>query len=470
LILTRPNQRIRRQSTRSVGFIRQPDIVDDEAERTPVTLPASRPTTRSQELFEIAKTLLPGGVDSPVRAFGAVGGTPRFIREAAGACVTDADGNQYIDYVGSWGPLIAGHAHPAVVEAVQRAAALGTSYGAPTEAENDLAELVINRFPSVERVRFVSSGTEAAMSAVRLARAATGRDLIVKFDGCYHGHADSMLVAAGSGVMTFGQPDSPGVPEALARLTISIPYNDVAAVEQVFAANRDRIAALLVEPVAGNMGVIPPADGYLEALRRITNANGTLLVFDEVITGCRVARGGAQERYGVAPDLTILGKIIGGGLPVAAYGGRADLMDQLSPVGNVYQAGTLSGNPLAMAAGIATLTLLDELGVYDQLEASAEHLTQGLGKAAAAAGIPVQLQRVGSMMTMFFSDSAATDYVSARKADTSRYARYFHLMLERGCYFAPSQFECGFVSTAHSDDDLDATIAAAASAFALLND
>lgn len=430
-----------------------------------MTLTTSRGTTRSSELFDRAKQLLPGGVDSPVRAFGAVGGTPRFISAASGATVTDVDGNTYIDYVGSWGPLITGHAHPAVVEAIQQAAARGTSYGAPTEAENDLAELVIDRFPSVERLRFVSSGTEAAMSAVRLARAATGRDMIVKFDGCYHGHADSMLVAAGSGVMTFGQPDSPGVPEALAQLTVSIPFNNIEAVEQVFEANSGKIAALLVEPVAGNMGVIPPARGYLEALRRITDEHGSLLVFDEVITGCRVARGGAQERFGVSPDLTILGKIIGGGLPVAAYGGRVDLMDQLSPTGNVYQAGTLSGNPLAMAAGIATLKLLDEPGVYDRLEASAQRLTEGLASAAERAGVTIQLQRVGSMMTMFFSDRPATNYESARSADTDRYARYFHLMLERGCYFAPSQFECGFVSTAHGDNDLDATVAAAASAF-----
>ncbi|MEZ4522603.1 MAG: glutamate-1-semialdehyde 2,1-aminomutase [Thermomicrobiales bacterium] len=430
----------------------------------------SRPTSRSAELFARAQQLLPGGVDSPVRAFGAVGGTPRFIAGASGSRVTDVDNNSYIDYVGSWGPMIAGHANPVVVEAVQQAAARGTSYGAPTEGENELAELVIDRFPSVERVRFVSSGTEAAMSAVRLARAATGRDLIVKFDGCYHGHADSMLVAAGSGVMTFGQPDSPGVPEALAKLTISIPFNDLGAVEQVFEANGDRIAALLVEPVAGNMGVIPPVDGFLQGLREITSKHGSLLVFDEVITGCRVARGGAQERYGVSPDLTILGKIIGGGLPVAAYGGPVDLMNQLSPVGSVYQAGTLSGNPLAMAAGIQTLRLLDEPGVYEALETSAAYLTDGLSRAAAESGIDVQLQRVGSMMTMFFSDQPATDYASARSADTGRYARYFHGMLDRGVHLAPSQFECGFISTAHTEADLDATIEAAAGALSSLAD
>ena len=434
-----------------------------------MTTAPSRPTKISQTLFDKAQTLLPGGVDSPVRAFGAVGGTPRFIASASGATVTDVDGNAYTDYVGSWGPLIAGHAHPAVVEAVQQAAARGTSYGAPTEGENELGELIIDRFPSVERVRFVSSGTEAGMSAVRLARAATGRDMIVKFDGCYHGHADSMLVAAGSGVMTFGQPDSPGVPEALARLTISIPFNDISSVEAAFEANRGQIAALLVEPVAGNMGVIPPADGYLEALRRITREHGALLVFDEVITGCRVARGGAQERFGVEPDLTVLGKIIGGGLPVAAYGGSADLMDQLSPVGSVYQAGTLSGNPLAMAAGIQTLKLLDEPGVYDQLEASAQRLTDGLRSAASEAGVSVRLQRVGSMMTMFFSDTQATDYATARHADTDRYARYFHNMLDRGSYFAPSQFECGFVSTAHTNDDIDATVEAARAAMGALD-
>ncbi|HLT20410.1 MAG TPA: glutamate-1-semialdehyde 2,1-aminomutase [Thermomicrobiales bacterium] len=426
-----------------------------------MTEPATRSTSRSAELFERAQQLLPGGVNSPVRAFGAVGGTPRFIQGASGSRVTDADENVYIDYVCSWGPLIAGHANPVVVEAVQQAAARGTSYGAPTEGENELAELIIERFPAIEKVRFVSSGTEAAMSAVRLARAATGRDLIVKFDGCYHGHADSMLVAAGSGVMTFGQPDSPGVPEALAKLTISIPYNDISVVEQVFKENGDKIAAVLIEPVAGNMGVIPPTEGFLEALRQLTRSNGALLIFDEVITGCRVARGGAQERFGIDPDLTILGKIIGGGLPVAAYGGSADLMNQLSPVGNVYQAGTLSGNPLAMAAGIATLKLLDEPGVYAALEESAAYLSAGLGDAAESAGIDVQLQRVGSMMTMFFSDQPATDYQSAKRADTALYARYFHAMLDRGVYFAPSQFECGFVSTAHTRADLDATIEAA---------
>ncbi len=433
-----------------------------------MTQAASRITTRSAELFERARQLLPGGVDSPVRAFGAVGGTPRFIQGASGSRVSDVDENSYIDYVCSWGPLIGGHAHPTVVDAVQQAAALGTSYGAPTEAENVLAEMVVERFPAIEKVRFVSSGTEAAMSAVRLARAATGRDLIVKFDGCYHGHADSMLVAAGSGVMTFGTPDSPGVPEALARLTLSIPFNDIALVEQLFEANGDQIAAVLVEPVAGNMGVVPPAAGFLQALRDLTSRDGALLVFDEVITGCRVARGGAQELYGVLPDLTILGKIIGGGLPVAAYGGPADLMDQLSPVGSVYQAGTLSGNPLAMAAGIATLQLLDDPGVYASLEDSAARLTVGLGDAAESAGVAVQLQRVGSMMTMFFSEQPAIDYLSAKQADTRRYARYFHAMLDRGIYFAPSQFECGFVSTAHTGADIDATVAAAIEALATL--
>ena len=433
-----------------------------------MTSPASRSTTRSAELFEQAQALLPGGVDSPVRAFGAVGGTPRFIASASGSRVTDVDGNSYIDYVGSWGPLIAGHANPSVVDAVQRAAALGTSYGAPTSGENELASLIVDRFPSVEKVRFVSSGTEAAMSAVRLARAATGRDVIVKFDGCYHGHADSMLVAAGSGVMTFGQPDSPGVPDDLARLTVSIPFNDTNAIEMVFAENPGRIAAVFVEPIAGNMGVIPPAPGFLEALRETTTANDALLVFDEVITGCRVAKGGAQELFGVSPDLTVLGKIIGGGLPVAAYGGPSDLMNQLSPTGNVYQAGTLSGNPLAMASGIATLKLLDEPGVYETLERRARQLTDGLATAASKHGLPVQLQRVGSMMTMFFSSHPAEDYASARLADTSRYGRYFHEMLDRGISFAPSQFECGFISTAHTDADINATIDAASSAFSSL--
>lgn len=422
-------------------------------------------TTRSASLFERARQLFPGGVNSPVRAFGAVGGTPRFIASAAGSRVTDVDGNSYIDYVCSWGPLIAGHAHPSVVEAIQQAAARGTSYGAPTEVENTLAEMIIDRMPSIERIRFVSSGTEASMSAIRLARAATGREFIIKFDGCYHGHADALLVAAGSGVMTLGKPDSPGVPAGLAEMTVSLPFNDLEAVEAVFAERGDRIAAVMLEPIAGNMGVIEPAEGFLQGLREITERHGALLIFDEVITGCRVARGGAQERYDITPDLTVLGKIIGGGLPVGAYGGREDLMRQVAPEGSVYQAGTLSGNPLAMSAGIATLQVLDEPGVYDELDRKAERLGAGLVDAASEAGVPVTAHRVGSMMTLFFSDGPITDYASARGADTELYARYFNALLERGVYIAPSQFECGFVSTAHSDDDIDATIAVAREAF-----
>ncbi len=420
------------------------------------------PTSKSAALFERAQQLFPGGVNSPARAFGAVGGSPRFIASASGARVTDVDGNSYIDYVGSWGPMIGGHAHPHVVEAIQQAAARGSSYGAPTEAENILAELLIERMPAIERIRFVSSGTEASMSALRLARAATGRDRIVKFNGCYHGHVDSLLVSAGSGVLTLGKPDSPGVPEELARLTTSLPYNDLAVVEEAFVEHGAEIAAVIVEPVAGNMGVIEPGREYLAGLREITARYGALLIFDEVITGCRIARGGAQERYAIDPDLTIMGKIIGGGLPVGAYGGRADIMDQIAPTGSVYQAGTLSGNPLAMAAGTATLQLLDRPGVYDELERKAAKLAGGLAAAARQAEIPVQLHRVGAMMTLFFNDQPITDEASAKTSDTTLYARYFNELLDRGIYFAPSQFECAFPSLAHEDADIDATIEAAA--------
>jgi glutamate-1-semialdehyde 2,1-aminomutase len=425
----------------------------------------STQVSASAELFETAQTLLPGGVNSPVRGFRSVGGTPRFIESAKGAHVRDVDGNTYIDYVCSWGPLIAGHAHQKVVEAITSAAERGTSYGAPTRLENELAETVIERMPSIERIRFVSSGTEAAMSAVRLARAATGREMIVKFDGCYHGHADSMLVSAGSGVLTLGQPDSPGVPKAVAQATLSIPFNSTGAIDEAFAAHGADIAAVMVEPVAGNMGVIEADSGYLQHLRDVTSKHGALLVFDEVITGFRVARGGAQERYGVQPDLTVLGKVIGGGLPVGAYGGRLDLMNLIAPVGPVYQAGTLSGNPLAMAAGLATLRLLDDPGVYDELEARAGKLGDGLLQAAQAAGLPVSANRVASMMTLFFTAETVRDYASAKQADTGLYGRYFGKLLDRGVYFAPSQFEAGFVSLAHSDDDIDATLEAAGSVF-----
>jgi glutamate-1-semialdehyde 2,1-aminomutase len=400
-----------------------------------------------------------------VRAFRGVGGTPRFIARGKGSAVWDVDENRYVDYLASWGPLIAGHAHPGVVAAVQDAATRGTSYGAPTDAEVELAQLVKVAFPSIDLVRFVSSGTEATMTALRLARAFTQRELILKFDGGYHGHADGLLVQAGSGPLTLGQPDSPGVPAAAARQTLSVPYNDVAAVAEALDAHPRQVAAVIVEPVAGNMGVVPPEAGFVEHLREVTRAAGTLLIFDEVITGFRVARGGAQERYRIRPDLTCLGKIVGGGLPVGAYGGRADIMQLISPLGPVYQAGTLSGNPLAMASGLATLKLLGETGVYDHLERLSARLVDGLTRAAQAAGIAYTGNRVGSMFTGFFTDQPVTDYASAKRSDTRRYARFFHAMLGRGVYLAPSQFEAGFVSLAHTDADIDATLNAAAGAF-----
>jgi glutamate-1-semialdehyde 2,1-aminomutase len=426
----------------------------------------TQPTSASAALFAEAQQYLPGGVDSPVRAFRAVGGTPRFIVRGKAAHVWDSDGNEYIDYLGSWGPLIVGHAHPGVVAALQEAASLGTSFGAPTPGEVELARLVREAFPSMELVRFVNSGTEATMSALRLARAATGRERALKFDGGYHGHVDGLLVQAGSGPLTLGAPDSPGVPSAVAAETLSVRYNDPDAVELAFGTHPDDIAAVIVEPVAGNMGVVPPAPHFLARLRDITRAHGALLIFDEVITGFRVAPGGAQGRYGVTPDLTCLGKILGGGLPVGAYGGRRDLMEQVAPLGPVYQAGTLSGNPLAMAAGIATLRLLREDGVYERLEQLAERLVTGLGEAAAEADVPYTANRVGSMFTGFFTSGAVTDYASAKHADTSAYARYFHGLLEQGVYLAPSQFEAGFVSLAHTDADVDTTLAAARQAFA----
>lgn len=422
-------------------------------------------TIRSAELFARAKNLLPGGVDSPVRAFHAVGGTPRFIARGKGSALWDVDGNRYIDYLASWGPLIAGHAHPGVVAAIQEAATRGTSFGAPTEAELQLADLVKSAFPSVDLVRFVSSGTEATMSALRLARATTNREMILKFDGGYHGHADGLLVKAGSGPLTFGQPDSAGVPADAARQTLSVAYNDLAAVRDAFRAHPGQIAAVIVEPVAGNMGVVPPEPGFLEHLRSMTHQHQTLLIFDEVITGFRVALGGAQQRFGVTADLTCLGKIVGGGLPVGAYGGRRDLMQQVSPLGPVYQAGTLSGNPLAMAAGIATLRLLAEPGVYAHLETLSGRLATGLLDAARSAGAAYTANRVGSMFTGFFCLGSVTDYASAKQADALAYARFFHAMLERGVYLAPSQFEAGFVSLAHTDADVDATIEAAPAAF-----
>ena len=418
-------------------------------------------TKRSERLFRAAKNVIPGGVNSPVRAFRSVGGTPLFIAKAKGATVTDADGNTFIDYVSSWGPMILGHAHPAVVASIRRAAGKGTSYGAPTEGEVVLASLIRNAFPSMEKVRLVSSGTEAAMSAVRLARGFTGRDKIVKFEGCYHGHADSMLVKAGSGALTFGQPDSPGVPKDLARHTLTATFNDIASVRRLFGRNKGQIAAVIVEPVPGNMGVVLPAPGFLEALRKITRQERALLVFDEVISGFRVAFGGAQELFGVEPDLTVLGKIIGGGLPVGAFGGRRDVMDALSPVGPVYQAGTLSGNPLAVAAGIACLTELAAKGTYKKLGDKADYLAEGLHGAFEKSGVPTWTNRVGSMWTTFFQKGPVVDYATAKRSDTAAYAGYFHGLLARGIYTAPSQFEAGFVSLAHTRAQLDRTIAAA---------
>jgi glutamate-1-semialdehyde 2,1-aminomutase len=421
-------------------------------------------TAKSDELFERAARVIPGGVNSPVRAFRAVGRAPLFVREASGATLTDADGNLFIDYVGSWGPMIAGHAHPRILDAIDEAATRGTSYGAPTEIEIDLAEEITRAFPSIERVRLTSSGTEAAMSALRLARGFTGRDRILKFEGCYHGHSDSLLVKAGSGLATFGTPDSAGVPADFARNTIVIPYNDDAALRQTFAEQGSEIACVIVEPIAGNMGCVPPRAGYLETLRAMTEKHGTLLIFDEVISGFRVAYGGAQELYGVKADLTCLGKIIGGGLPVGAFGGRADVMNAIAPLGPVYQAGTLSGNPLAVSAGLAMLKLLQEMNPYGELERRGAMLERGLRDAAGELGVPATVNRVGSMMTAFFTRETVTEWDTAKLSDTVRYARFFRAMLDSGIYLAPSQFECAFVSAAHTDEMIEQTIAAARAA------
>jgi glutamate-1-semialdehyde 2,1-aminomutase len=428
-----------------------------------------RDMERSRAIFARAQEFLPGGVDSPVRSFRGVGGDPVVIASGAGSRLTDADDNSYIDYCGSWGPLILGHAYPEVVEAVREAAVRGLTYGAATEAEVELAELVCRDVPSIEMVRFVSSGTEATMSALRLARAFTRRSKIVKFEGCYHGHADGLLVQAGSGVATLSLPDSAGVPPSYAAETLVAPYNDVEALSQVFARHGSDIAAVIIEPVAANMGVVPPAPGYLEGLRRLCTEHGALLIFDEVITGFRVGLGGYQAVCDVSPDLTCLGKVIGGGMPVGAYGGRRDIMSLVAPLGPVYQAGTLSGNPLAMAAGIATLRALALPGFYDELEAKTQRLTDALASAAAEASVEVQINRVASLFTVFFSSTPVTDYASARKADAQRYARFFHVLLDTGVYFPPSQFEATFVSAAHSEADLDATVRAAATAFASLS-
>ena len=408
---------------------------------------------------------MPGGVNSPVRAFQAVGGEPPIIAYGKGARLFDVDGNEYIDYMLSWGPLILGHAHPSIIAIIQRAAERGTSFGASTELELVMAKLVVDAVPSIEMVRFVSSGTEATMSALRLARGFTGRDLIVKFEGGYHGHADGLLAKAGSGVATLGLPDSPGVPASYAKQTLLAPYNDLDAVRAVFEQHPDQIACLIVEPVAANMGVVPPVDGFLAGLREITRDAGALLVFDEVVTGFRAGPGGAQERYGVLPDLTCLGKIIGGGLPVGAYGGRRDIMEQIAPSGPVYQAGTLSGNPMAMAVGIATLRILKEGAGYRVLNDLTEKLADGLAERAQRAEVDVQINRVGSMFTLFFTDQPVTDYAGAKRCDTERHARFFQAMLKRGVYLPPSQFESWFLSFAHLDADVETTLAIAEEAF-----
>jgi glutamate-1-semialdehyde 2,1-aminomutase len=416
----------------------------------------------SARIFKAATAVIPGGVNSPVRAFGAVGGTPVVIARGHGARVYDADGNEYIDYVGSWGPLILGHAHPTVVAAVTAAAKRGTSFGAPTEAEVRLAQLITAAYPAAEKVRLVSSGTEATMTALRLARAYTGRDTVLKFAGCYHGHSDCLLAKGGSGLMTLAIPSTPGVPKAFTALTAVLPYNDLAAVERFAKQRKSKIAAIIVEPIAANMGVVPPAKGFLEGLRKFCDRTGALLIFDEVITGFRVAWGGAAELYGVRPDLVTFGKIIGGGLPVGAYGGRRDIMDLMAPVGNVYQAGTLSGNPIATAAGIATLEALKRPGTYAELERKSRALEEGLREAFASTGVAVTLTRVGSLLTAFFAKGAVTDYASAGRSDSRAYARFFHGMLERGVYLAPSQFEAAFVSLAHTAKDIERTVKAAA--------
>lgn len=417
-------------------------------------------TERSKALYAAAQKLIPGGVNSPVRAFRGVGGTPLFIDHAQGAYLYDVDGNRYIDYIMSWGPLVLGHAAPVVVEAITAQAARGTSYGAPTRLETELAALLTELIPSVERVRFVSSGTEATMSAIRLARAYTRRDKFIKFAGHYHGHSDMLLVQAGSGVATLGLPDSPGVPSGAAQDTLTAPFNDVGAVESLFAQFPDQIAAIILEPVVGNMGFVPPTPDYLRELRSLTTENGALLIFDEVMTGFRVALGGAQSVYGVMPDLTTLGKVIGGGLPVGAYGGHAEIMQMVAPVGPMYQAGTLSGNPLAMAAGLATLKAWSAPSVFERVQQTTKRLVDGLLNVAHVLNIPLQAASIGTMFGMFFNPHPVTDYASAKTSDTDLYARVFHAMLERGVYLAPSQFEAGFLSAAHDDTVIDATLRA----------
>jgi len=420
--------------------------------------------SKSEQLFNRAQQVIPGGVNSPVRAFRAVGGKPVFIERGDGSRVWDVDGKEYIDYIGSWGPLIFGHRPPEIIQALSQVLEIGTSFGAPTEREVEIAELITKLIPSVEKVRLVNSGTEATLSAIRLARGFTGRERIVKFDGCYHGHGDSLLVKAGSGVATLGLPDSPGVPASLAELTTVLPFNDPSALIQEFEARGREIACLITEPIVGNMGCVPPRGDFLSILRDVTKSSGALLIFDEVMTGFRVALGGAQEKYGIRPDLTTMGKVIGGGLPVGAYGGRADIMDRIAPAGPVYQAGTLSGNPLAVAAGLASLRRLQKENPFGRLESLGARLERGLIAAAAKAGVQIRVNRAGSMFTVFFTDRDVFDFDSAKTCDTQRFNRFFHIMLDQGIYMPPSQFEAAFISTAHTETDIDRTIDAAGKA------
>ena len=424
--------------------------------------------SRNAELFERAKLSIPGGVNSPVRAFGSVGGTPRFVQRAQGAYFWDADDKKFIDYIGSWGPAILGHAHPEVIAAVQAAAANGLSYGAPTEGEIEIAEMIRQLVPSMEQVRLVSSGTEATMTAIRLARGFTGRDKIIKFEGCYHGHSDSLLVKAGSGLLTFGNPSSAGVPADFTRHTLVLDYNNVSQLEQTFAELGDEIACVILEPFAGNMNLIRPSEAFVHALRSLTEKHGAVLIYDEVMTGFRVALGGAQSLHGIKPDLTTLGKVVGGGMPMAVFGGRADIMAKIAPLGGVYQAGTLSGNPLAVAAGVTTLRLISRPGFHDELTRRSETLVKGVQAAANAAGVPFSSDWVGGMFGFYFAPEVPNSYATVTTCNSDAFKRFFHAMLDEGVYLAPSAYEAGFVSIAHSDEDIQATITAAERAFARL--